>query len=116
DKYEILAKAPDGVAIGDLTPNRNSVPVNIDALRPMLRALIMERFQMAAHMDEKPMEAYTLVANKPKLSKADPASRTGWEEAPGALVPAVLVEHEGGGFAVRVEFEIELRIDHFHEE
>jgi uncharacterized protein (TIGR03435 family) len=80
DKYDILAKAPEGVAIGDLTPSRNAVPVNIDALRPMLRSLIVERFQLAAHMEDRPMDAYTLVANKPKLKKADPASRTRWKE------------------------------------
>jgi uncharacterized protein (TIGR03435 family) len=80
DKYDILAKAPDGVAIGDLSPNRNSVPVNIDALRPMLRALLIERFQLQVHTEEKPMTAYTLVANKPKLKQADPTSRTRWHE------------------------------------
>jgi uncharacterized protein (TIGR03435 family) len=80
DKYDILAKAPEGVAIGDLTPSRNAVPVNIDALRPMLRALIVERFQLAAHMEDRPMNAYTLLANKPRLKKADPTSRTRWHE------------------------------------
>jgi uncharacterized protein (TIGR03435 family) len=80
DKYDILAKAPEGVAIGDLTPNRNGVSVNIDALRPMLRALIMERFRLAVHTEERPMNAYTLIANKHKLKKADPISRTKWQE------------------------------------
>jgi len=80
DKYDILAKAPEGVAIGDLTPNRNSVPVNIDALRPMLRALITERFQLAVHTEDRSMNAYTLSANKPKLKKSDPTSRTRWKE------------------------------------
>jgi len=83
DRYDILAKAPAGVAIGDLTPQRTSVPVNIDALRPMIRSLVTERFQMVAHMEERPIDAYTLVAVKPKLKKADPASRTKWQE--GAL-------------------------------
>jgi len=80
DKYDILAKAPDGVAIGDISPNRNTIPVNIDALRPMLQALIRERFQMTAHTEERPMNAYTLVANKPKMKKSDPAARTRWQE------------------------------------
>lgn len=80
DRYEILAKAPDGVAIGDLTPSRNSIPVNIDALRPMLRTLIKERFQIEAHTEERPMDAYKLSANKPKLKKSDPGSRTKWFE------------------------------------
>jgi uncharacterized protein (TIGR03435 family) len=83
DKYEILAKAPANVAIGDLTPNRNIVPVNIDAIRPMLRALLTERFQIKAHMEERPLNAYNLVAKSPKLKKADPDSRTRWQE--GAL-------------------------------
>jgi uncharacterized protein (TIGR03435 family) len=83
DKYDILAKAPAIVAIGDLTPNRNTVPVNIDALRPMLRALVAERFQMKSHMEERPLNAYNLVAVKPKLKQADPNSRTRWQE--GAL-------------------------------
>jgi uncharacterized protein (TIGR03435 family) len=80
DKYDILAKAPEGVAIGDLTPMRNTVPVNIDALRPMLRALIVERFRLAVHNEERPMNAYTLVANKPRLKKGDPTARTRWQE------------------------------------
>jgi len=80
DRYDILAKAPEGVAIGDLTPNRNSVPVNIDALRPMLRALITERFQMAVHTEERPMNGYTLQATKPRMKKADPGERTRWHE------------------------------------
>lgn len=83
DRYDILAKAPEGVAIGDLTPTRNIVPVNIDALRPMIRSLVTERFKMVAHMENRPVNAYTLVAAKPKLKKADPASRTKWQE--GAL-------------------------------
>ncbi len=82
DKYDIVAKAPEGVAIGDLTPNRNSVPVNIDALRVMLRSLIVERFQLAVHTEDKQMDAYNLVANKPKLKKSDPAARTRWQEGP----------------------------------
>jgi uncharacterized protein (TIGR03435 family) len=83
DRYEILAKAPADVAMGDLTPNRSGVPVNIDALRPMLRTLITERFNLKVHMEDRPVNAYTLVAVKPKLKKADPAARTKWQE--GAL-------------------------------
>lgn len=81
DRYDILAKAPSGVAIGDLTPTRGIVPVNIDALRPMLRALITERFKLVTHMESRPITAYTLVAtSKPKLKKSDPNTRTKWQE------------------------------------
>jgi uncharacterized protein (TIGR03435 family) len=82
DRYEILAKAPAEVAIGDLTPQRNGVSVNIDALRPMIKALVVERFKLVAHMEDRPMNAYNLVAAKPKLTKSDPATRTKWSEGP----------------------------------
>jgi uncharacterized protein (TIGR03435 family) len=80
ERFDVIAKAPAGVAIGDLTPSRTTVPVNIDALRPMLRALLIERFQMKIHTEDRPVAAYTLVAAKPKLKQADPKSRTKWQE------------------------------------
>jgi uncharacterized protein (TIGR03435 family) len=83
DRYDIVAKAPAGVALGDLTPTRTGIPVNLDALRPMIRSLLTERFQIAAHMENRPVNAYTLVSAKPKLKKADPTTRTKWQE--GAL-------------------------------
>ena len=86
DRYELLAKAPEGVAIGDLTPSRSAIPVNIDALRPMIRKLVEERFNMKAHTEDRPINAYSLVAAKPKMKKSDPAARTKWEE--GALPDA----------------------------
>ncbi len=83
DRFDIVAKAPAGVAFGDLTPQRAGVPVNIDALRPMIRSLVVERFKLEAHMESRPVNAYSLLAVKPKLKKADPTSRTKWQE--GAL-------------------------------
>jgi uncharacterized protein (TIGR03435 family) len=80
DHFDLIAKAPPGVALGDLTPQRASVPVNIEALRPMLRTLIVDRFKLATHTEERPINTYTLTAVKPKLTKADPSSRTKWEE------------------------------------
>jgi uncharacterized protein (TIGR03435 family) len=80
DHFDLIAKAPPGVALGDLTPQRSSVSVNIEALRPMLRSLIVDRFKLATHTEERPIETYTLTAVKPKLTKADPSARTKWEE------------------------------------
>ena len=71
DRYDIVAKAP----VAD---------VDIDDLWAMLRALIVERFQMTTHTEDRPVTAYNLVAVKPKLKKADPASRTKYKEGPGA--------------------------------
>jgi uncharacterized protein (TIGR03435 family) len=50
----------------------------------MLRALIIERFQMKWHMEDRPVTAYTLIAVKPKLKATiDPTERTRCKEGPG---------------------------------
>ena len=49
----------------------------------MVRALLMDRFKLAVHMEDRPINAYTLLSEKPKLTKADPSSRTKCEEGPG---------------------------------
>jgi uncharacterized protein (TIGR03435 family) len=49
--------------------------VDQEALAPMLRALLVDRFKMTYHAEERPMSAYSLVSAKPKMKKADPASR-----------------------------------------
>ena len=43
----------------------------------MLEALIVDRFKIVSHYEERPLDAWTLTAVKPKLAKADPAGRTG---------------------------------------
>jgi uncharacterized protein (TIGR03435 family) len=48
----------------------------------MLRALLVERFKLTFHTEQRPVEAYSLVAVKPKLQKSDPAARTRWNEGP----------------------------------
>ncbi len=72
DRYDIIAKA-----------EAEGAQVDFDALLPMLRALLMERFKMTVHTEERPATAYTLIAVKPKLKKADPASHTKYKEGPG---------------------------------
>ncbi len=42
-----------------------------------MRALLVDRFKMKVHYEDRPMDAYTLAATKPKLKKADPSTRTG---------------------------------------
>ena len=76
-RFDVVAKAPPG-GLG------NEQQVDIDVLRLMLRALLTERFKLKAHMEDRPVNAYTLTANKPRLQKADPSNRTGCKEGPGA--------------------------------
>jgi uncharacterized protein (TIGR03435 family) len=81
DHYDIVAKA----AIDSPTNGKASAPqFDYDELREMVQALLIDRFKLAAHIENRPVSAYTLVADKPKLTKGDPTNRTRCEEGPGA--------------------------------
>ena len=49
--------------------------MDMAAVAPMMLALLKDRFKLTYHTEEKPVTAYALVAAKPKMKKADPASR-----------------------------------------
>jgi uncharacterized protein (TIGR03435 family) len=64
DRYDITAKAGGGIG-----------PSDIDATAPMMLNLLKDRFKLQYHTESRPVQAYSLVAAKPKLKKADPNSR-----------------------------------------
>jgi uncharacterized protein (TIGR03435 family) len=74
NKWNIIAKA-SAATIG-------AGQVDIEELRLMLRNLLMDRFQLKTHVEDRPVMAYTLVAANPKLQRADPLGRTGCKEGP----------------------------------
>ncbi len=79
-KFDVVAKT-------STTTNgpADAPQVDIDDVRLMLRALLMERFKMKVHTEDRPVNGYVLTsAGKPKLQKADPSNRTGCHEGPGA--------------------------------
>jgi uncharacterized protein (TIGR03435 family) len=80
DKFDILAKISTDEG-GDSAPK--APKVDAAELRQMLRALIEDRFKMKDHWEDRPVNAYTLKAMSPKLTKADPATRTHCDEGPG---------------------------------
>src|SRR5262249_54149353 len=73
-QVDIIAKDPAELA------RANSAQAPIDDLGPMLQALLKDRFKMQTHYEDRPVTAYTLVAAKPKLKKADPSSRIGCKQ------------------------------------
>ena len=81
-RFDINAEAdmPAGVAL------------DADAMRPMMLALLVDRFKMTYHTEERPVTMYALVPAKPKMKKADPASRTWCKSihAPPGSPPATL--------------------------
>jgi uncharacterized protein (TIGR03435 family) len=76
-KYSILAKT--STAVSGVGQNQN---VDIEDLKAMLRQLITERFQLKSHYEDRPVPAYTLLSDKPKMAKADQSNRTGFKEGP----------------------------------
>lgn len=74
-KFDILAKtegAPDQPIGGGYID---------DDVRMMVRNLLIDRFQMKFHYEDRPVPAYTLLSSNPKLKKADPSHRAGCKEA-----------------------------------
>ncbi len=82
--WVIVAKAPaqEDAPAGWSGPVWNGVDVN--SMRMMLRALLMDRFRLAAHTEDRLVDGYELVAEKPRLRRADPSNRPGCKEGPGA--------------------------------
>ena len=54
----------------------NNAQLDEDFARMMLRKLITDRFQVKSHMEDRPMPAYMIVADEPKMTKADGTKRT----------------------------------------
>ena len=70
-RFDIIAKLPSELA----TANGGSMP--LQELGPALRALLIERFKLRFHFEDRSVDAYALVAAKPTLRRADPSTRTG---------------------------------------
>jgi uncharacterized protein (TIGR03435 family) len=83
-QWVVEAKAPtqEGSPPGWSGPMWNGVDLN--SMRMMLRALLVDRFKLVAHTEDRLISGYALVAAKPKLGKADPANRAGCKDGPGA--------------------------------
>jgi uncharacterized protein (TIGR03435 family) len=69
DRYDITAKAPAGVG------------ADFDSLREMTQALVKDRFRIAMHSEDRPVDVFALVAAKPKLKAGNPQSRSGCHNA-----------------------------------
>jgi uncharacterized protein (TIGR03435 family) len=67
--HALASSAMAGSSIAD-------AQVDIDDLSLMLRNLLRERFKLATHTEQRPVNAFTLLADKPKLQPANPADRT----------------------------------------
>jgi uncharacterized protein (TIGR03435 family) len=78
DRWDIVAKASGIVA--------EENDADYDALFQMVKTLLADRFKLVVHTEERPVPALNMTAPKPKMRKADPASRSGCKEGPPTLV------------------------------
>jgi uncharacterized protein (TIGR03435 family) len=85
ERFDITAKMPGEAALS----------MDPDSMAPMMRALLVERFKMKFHTEEREVSAYSLAAPKSKLKKADPNERTTCKQtnnAPGMPAGTMLVD------------------------
>jgi uncharacterized protein (TIGR03435 family) len=73
DHFDILAKVSSDDP--DVAASR-SPDIDQEELRQMLQALLLDRFKMKVHTEDRPISTYTLMSLNPKMTKADPSSRT----------------------------------------
>ena len=62
-------------AFADTNP-ANLAQADEDFARLMLRSLLIEKFQIKWHWEDRPIPGFTIVADGPKMAKGDPAKRT----------------------------------------
>ncbi len=79
DRWDIVAKWSSDVDEAEKRPPNS----DFRQFQQMMRALLADRFHLKAHMEDRAGTAYNLVAVSPKLTAADPKSRTRCKEGPG---------------------------------
>ena len=62
-------------AFADTNP-ANQAQADEDFARLMLRSLLIEKFQIKWHWEDRPIPGFTIVADSPKMAKGDPTKRT----------------------------------------
>ena len=81
DKIDVQAKVAASNLIEGAKAGRP--PISFDDVREMLKAVLIDRFEMKVHLENQLVDAYDMVAVKPKLTPADPKSRTNCHSGPG---------------------------------
>jgi uncharacterized protein (TIGR03435 family) len=86
--WQILAKLPvEQNVLGTANPGGWNGAiwngVDLDTMRMSLRSFLEDRFDLAAHLEDRMIDGQVLTAARPKLKKANPANRPGCKEGPG---------------------------------
>jgi uncharacterized protein (TIGR03435 family) len=86
--WQILAKLPvEQDVLGTANPGGWNGAiwngVDVDTMRMSLRSFLVDRFKLAAHLEDRMIDGYALAAAVPKLKKSNLANRPGCKEGPG---------------------------------
>lgn len=89
NRFDLVARAPAGTVSDS---GGGPYPMDVNAMRLMLRSLLASRFGLTTHFEDRPVPAFTLTAWKPKLAPAESGNRTGFHDlaAAGANDPRVV--------------------------
>lgn len=80
DHWDLVAKLAHDAANGN--PNVME-EMSDEEMAAIVKKLLADRFGLKVHLEDRPAEAYALVAANPHMKKADPDNRTGCHEGPG---------------------------------
>jgi uncharacterized protein (TIGR03435 family) len=81
-KIDINAKVASDAAPQAGTP-AGQPPIAIEDLKELVKGLLIDRYEMKVHMEDQPVDAYDLIAVKPKMTPADPKIRSNCHQGPG---------------------------------
>lgn len=86
--WQILAKMPvEQNVLGTVNPGGWNGAlwngVDLDTMRMSLRSFLVDRFKLAAHLEDRPIDGYALAGAGRRLRKANPANRPSCREGPG---------------------------------
>jgi uncharacterized protein (TIGR03435 family) len=74
-RFDLTAKAPT-------SGGPSNALIDTSELGQMVRGLLTERFKLAVHFEDRPVATYVLLADGPKLTRADVANRTSCKVGP----------------------------------
>jgi uncharacterized protein (TIGR03435 family) len=80
ERFDVVARpaAAPGISSGPQT----GPSIDLYSIHMMLRALLVDRFKLATHTENQRVTVYALVAERPRLKKADLSNRPGCRIAP----------------------------------
>src|SRR5215472_2722444 len=86
--WQVLAKIPvEQNVLGTVNPGGWNGAiwngVDLDTMRMSLRSFLEDRFKLAAHLEDRPIDGYVLAGEGRRLKKANPANRPSCKEGPG---------------------------------